>query len=60
LAATDDDDHVRLSMIIDDQPVTGYVKPDDPSRRSEPGWQLHSDEWHVSGALRSDADGAHH
>ena len=25
-----DDDHVRLSMIIDDQPVTGYVKPDDP------------------------------
>ncbi len=32
-----DVDHVRLSMIVEDRPVIGWVKPDDP--RSVPDWR---------------------
>lgn len=32
-----DVDHVRLSLIVDDRPVIGWVTPDDP--RSIPDWQ---------------------
>lgn len=34
-----DDDHLRLALIIDDQPATAYVKPDNP--RLLPDWQGH-------------------
>jgi signal transduction histidine kinase/CheY-like chemotaxis protein len=32
-----DDDHLMLSLIVENQPVTGYVKPQDP--RSPPDWR---------------------
>jgi len=32
-----DDDHLRLGLVIGDQPAIAYVKPDDP--RSLPAWQ---------------------
>ena len=32
-----DDDHVRLALVIEDRPVIGWVKPDDP--QSVPNWQ---------------------
>jgi len=32
-----DDDHLRLGLVIDDQPAIAYVKPDDP--RSLPAWR---------------------
>ena len=32
-----DSDHVRLALVIEDRPVIGWVKPDDP--QSVPNWQ---------------------
>ena len=32
-----DDDHLRLALVVEDRPIIGWVKPDDP--RSIPDWQ---------------------